>query len=139
MLWWEGGGGRLDKALNTVWCQIVGNLLINYDHLLSKLHGFIYTVEHGGPTVERAMMRMRSVESDSGQESNDDCSSPAHTNASCPLWTSEWCVVSWQLVGRLCSVQLPCVALMNLCQYCLLHSFHRCTQVWLSVICWYSL
>ncbi|XP_063875795.1 uncharacterized protein LOC135108577 isoform X1 [Scylla paramamosain] len=54
--------------------------------VLEQVNIYLHSLEHGGPALERAVMWMRSAESDSGQESSDEC--PGPTNASCTLRTT---------------------------------------------------
>ncbi|XP_063842398.1 uncharacterized protein LOC135090064 isoform X2 [Scylla paramamosain] len=54
--------------------------------VLEQVNLYLHSLEHGGPALERAVMWMRSAESDSGQESSDEC--PGPTNASCTLRTT---------------------------------------------------
>ncbi|XP_063845461.1 uncharacterized protein LOC135091623 isoform X2 [Scylla paramamosain] len=55
--------------------------------VLEQVNLYLDSLEHGGPAQERAMMRMRSAESDTGQESSDECP-PGPANASCTLKTT---------------------------------------------------
>ncbi|KAK8388249.1 hypothetical protein O3P69_020263 [Scylla paramamosain] len=54
--------------------------------VLEQVNLYLHSLEHRGPALERAVMWMRSAESDSGQESSDEC--PGPTNASCTLRTT---------------------------------------------------
>ncbi|KAK8381637.1 hypothetical protein O3P69_018621 [Scylla paramamosain] len=55
--------------------------------VLEQVNLYLDSLEHGGPAQERAMMWMRSGESDTGQESSDECP-PGPANASCTLKTT---------------------------------------------------
>ncbi|XP_063845531.1 uncharacterized protein LOC135091650 isoform X2 [Scylla paramamosain] len=56
--------------------------------VLEEVNLYLHSLEHGGLALDRAMMWMRSAESDSGQESSDECPSPGPTDAFCTLKTT---------------------------------------------------